>query len=105
MTIGVIDRLQTVNVEHDQRPAGMIAFDVGDRAMELALEAAAVENNQQEIGIRGNLLNPRPPLRHRQLELTPANRAVGNLRRELRAPRPRTPGVPDVLRPQPRSAA
>src|SRR6185369_10421551 len=37
---GVVDRLQAIDVEHDQRTAGAIALDVGNRAIELALEAA-----------------------------------------------------------------
>ena len=48
---GIVDRLQAIDVEHDQRAAGLIALDVGDRAIELALEAAPVGNIQQEIGI------------------------------------------------------
>ena len=98
MTIGVIDRLQTVNVEHDQRPAGMIAFDVGDRAMELALEAAAVENIQQKIGIGGRLQRLDPPLGLGQLDLKPANGLFGTVSRNLRPPRRRTPGGPELAR-------
>ena len=61
MAEGVVDRLQAIDVEHDQRAAGVIALDVGDRAMQFALEAAPVRNTQQEVGIGGGLqfLDPR----------------------------------------------
>ena len=98
MTIGVIDRLQTVNVEHDQRPAGMITFDIGDRATELALEAAAVENIQQKIGIGGRLQRLDPPLGLGQLDLEPANGLFGTVSRNLRPVCRRTPGRPELAR-------
>ena len=47
----IVDRLEAVDVEHDQRAAGMIALDVGDGAPEFAFEAAPVGNSEQEIGI------------------------------------------------------
>ena len=61
MPEGVVDRLQAIDVEHDQRAAGVIALDVGDRALQLALEAAPVGNIQQEVGVGGGLqlLDPR----------------------------------------------
>ena len=52
---GVVDRLQAIDVEHDQRAAGVIALDIGDRAMEFAFKAAPVGNIQQEVDIRGSL--------------------------------------------------
>src|SRR5437667_9016416 len=98
MTVGVIDRLQTVNVEHDQRPASMIAFDIVDSAMELALEAAAVENIQQKIGIGGRLQRLDPPLGLGRLDLKPANGLFGTVSRNLRPPRRRTPGRSELAR-------
>ena len=56
---GVVDRLQAIDIEHDQRAAGMIALDIGDRAVELALEAAPVRNIQQEVGIGARPAIPR----------------------------------------------
>ena len=55
MAEGVVDRLQAIDVEQDQRAAGVIALDIGDRAIELALKAAPVGNLQQEVGIGGGL--------------------------------------------------
>ena len=40
----IVDRFQAIDVEHDQRAAGMVALDVGDGAIEFALEAAPVRN-------------------------------------------------------------
>src|SRR6202171_5123974 len=55
----------------------MVALDVGDRAIELALKTAPVRNIQQEIDIRQTLqfINSRQCLR--QLDLEPANREFG----------------------------
>ena len=66
VTEGVVDRLQAIDVEHEQRAARMIAPDIGDRAMELALEAAAIENAEKKIGIRGGLEFRDPRLRRRE---------------------------------------
>ena len=77
MAKGVVDRLQAIDVEHDQRAARMIALDVGDRAMQLALETAPVRNIQQEVGIGGGLQLLDSGLRLGQLGLEPANRRFG----------------------------
>ena len=55
MTESVVDRLQAIDVEHDQGAAGMVALDEGDRALQFALKAAPVRNIQQEVGIGGGL--------------------------------------------------
>src|SRR6516164_1951527 len=55
MTEGIVDRLQAVDIEHNQRAACVIAFDVGDGAIDLALKAAPVRNAEQEVGFRGCL--------------------------------------------------
>src|SRR5215510_493411 len=47
MPIRIVDRLQPVDVEHQQRGARRIALDESDRARQFALEAAAVENVEQ----------------------------------------------------------
>ena len=61
MTVGVVDRLQAIDIEHDQCSVGVIAMNIRDRAAQLALEAAAIGNAQQEIGFgRGlELFDPR----------------------------------------------
>ena len=84
MSEGVVDRLQAIDVEHDERAAGTIAFDVGDRAIELALEAAPVRNAQQEVGIGGGLKFLDLRLRLGQLRLQPANCRLGVVGRRRR---------------------
>ena len=69
MPEGIVDRLQAIDIEHDQRAAGVIALDVGDRAMEFALEAAPVGNIQQEIGVGRGLEFLDPRLRLGELRL------------------------------------
>ena len=51
----IVDRLEAIDVEHDQRATAMIALDVGDRAVELTLKAPPVRNFQQEISISRGL--------------------------------------------------
>jgi hypothetical protein len=41
----IVDRLQAIDVEHDQGAARTVPLDEGDRAMELALEPAPVRNS------------------------------------------------------------
>ena len=45
----VVDRLEVVEVEHDRRALRAVALDVGDVALELALERAAVEQAGQRV--------------------------------------------------------
>src|SRR5207302_2033807 len=61
-------------------------------------EAAAVENIQQKIGIGGRLQRLDPPLGLGQLDLKPANGLFGTVSRNLRPPRRRTPGGPELAR-------
>ena len=60
MAVTVVHRLEIVEVEIDQRRAGAIALDVSQRAFELALEAAAVEDIGERIDVdaRFKLGNP-----------------------------------------------
>ena len=51
VAVPVVDRLETVEIEIDQRGAGPVALDVSERALELALEAAAVERLGQRIDV------------------------------------------------------
>src|SRR5450756_1232044 len=84
MTEGVVDRLQAIDVEHDQRATRMIALDVGDRTIEFALEAAPVRNAEQEVGIRGSLQFLDSRQRLRQLGPEPANGWLGVIGRRRR---------------------
>jgi len=45
----VVDRLEVVEVEHDRRAARPVALDVGDVALELALERAPVEQSGERV--------------------------------------------------------
>src|SRR5262249_37927512 len=70
MAVTVVDRLKFVEVEIDQRRAGAVALDVGERALELALKAAAVEHVGERIDV-----NPR-------FEVPDASAGILELRRE-----------------------
>ena len=75
---GIVDRLQAIDVEHDQRAARMVTLDVGDRAIEFALEAAPVRNIEQEVGLGGGLQLPRfAPAPRPIAVLQPADRRFG----------------------------
>src|ERR1700731_1095034 len=69
----IVDRLETIDVEHDQRATAVIALDVGDRAAELTLKATPVRNFQQEIGISRGLQLFDAGYRLRQLCPEPAD--------------------------------
>src|SRR6202007_1964491 len=71
------DRLEAIDVKHDDRAARVIALDVGNRAIELALKTAPVEDIEQEIHIRRRLQLVDARLRLRQLGPEPANRRFG----------------------------
>jgi len=43
MAVLVVHRLEAIEIDIDQRGAGPVAFHVGERALELAVEAAPVE--------------------------------------------------------------
>jgi hypothetical protein len=43
MAVCIIDRLEAVEVDIDQRRFGSVALDIGERALELTLEAASIE--------------------------------------------------------------
>ncbi len=51
----IIDRLEAIDVEHQHRATRLVTLDEGDRPGELALEAAPVEDVEQEIGLGGGL--------------------------------------------------
>ena len=48
----VVDGLEVIEVEHEQRSAVAIAVDMGDVALELCLEAAAVEQACERVVVR-----------------------------------------------------
>ena len=77
VTEGVIDRLQAIDVEHNERAARVIAPDIGNRAMEFAFEAAAIEDAEQKIGIGGGLKFCDLRLRRRKLRFQAAKRGSG----------------------------
>ena len=51
----IVDRLETIDVEHQHRATRLVTLDEGNRAGEFALEAAPVEDVEQEIGLGGGL--------------------------------------------------
>ena len=51
VAVAVVDRLEAVEIDIDQRRAGAVALDVSQRALELALETAAVEHVGQRIDV------------------------------------------------------
>ena len=51
MAVTIVDRLEFIEIEIDQRRAHAVALDVGERAREFALEAAAVERLGERIDI------------------------------------------------------
>ena len=93
----VVDRLEVVEVEHDRGAARAVALDLGDVALQLALERAAVEQPGERVvvGQMAQLLLMAPPLgdvlhlaeevqrravrapHHAALQRRPDRRAVG----------------------------
>ena len=69
MAEGVVDRLEPIDIEYDQRGARIVAADISNRAFQFPLEAAPVVNVEQEIGIGPGLLFVDPGLRLRKLGL------------------------------------
>jgi len=72
----VVDRFEAIDVEHDQRGGGVIALDVGDGAVELALKAAPVQDSEQEVGFSGRLQGLDLRLGLREFRPQPANRRL-----------------------------
>ena len=76
----VVDRLETIDVEHDQRGGGMVTLDIADRAVELAGETTAIEDVEQKIPFDAVLQNLDPLQRPRQFRLEPADDPVRAVR-------------------------
>ena len=51
MAMAIVDRLEAVEIEINQRGAGTVALDVSERTLEFALEAAAIERLGQRIDV------------------------------------------------------
>src|SRR5476651_1905246 len=47
----VVDRLEAVEIDEQQRRLALVALQIGERALELALEAAPVEDIEQWIDV------------------------------------------------------
>ena len=47
----VVDRLEAVEIDEQQRRLALVALQIGERALELALEAAPVEDVEQRIDV------------------------------------------------------
>ncbi|MGY4606218.1 hypothetical protein ACVW16_004630 [Bradyrhizobium sp. USDA 4474] len=80
MAEGIVDRLQPVDVEHDQRAAGAVAPHVGDGALELALKAAPVGNIEQEVGVGRSFEFGDAAQRLRQLDPQAADGRLADVR-------------------------
>ena len=51
----VVDRLEAVEIDEQQRRLAFVALQIGERALELALEAAPVEDVEQRIDVGARL--------------------------------------------------
>ena len=51
MAVAVVHRLEFIEIDIDQRCAGAVAFDVSERALELALKTSAIEHVGQGIDV------------------------------------------------------
>ena len=69
VAVNVVDRLEAVEVDEQQRRLAFVALQVGDRAFELAHEAAPVADVEQRIGIGARFEFADPAFRPRNLGL------------------------------------
>ena len=51
MAMRIIDRFEIIDIDVNERGAGVVALDIGERARQLPLEAVAIENVEQRIDI------------------------------------------------------
>ena len=51
VAVAVVDRLEAVEIDEQQHRLAVVALQVGERALELALEAAPVEDVEQRIDV------------------------------------------------------
>ena len=71
VAVPVVDRLEAVEVDEHQRGGGAVAFHIGERALELAIEAAPVEDVEQRIDVGARLQLGDLPFRLDQFGLEP----------------------------------
>ncbi len=71
MAMAVVDCLEAVEVDEHQRGLCAVALDVRKRALEFALEPAAVEDIEQRIDIGTRLQLPNARARNGNLALEP----------------------------------
>ena len=71
MAVAVVDALEAVEVEEDERRLGAVTRDIGKRALEFAVEAAAVEDVGERIDIGARLELGDPPFGVEQFCLEP----------------------------------
>src|SRR5207249_4480341 len=83
----VVDCLEGVEIEIEQRGARAVALHVGERALELALEAAPVEDIGERIDVGARLERRHPGARRGELALKPFD--LGGKADRGRAWRPR----------------
>ena len=55
MAMAVVDRLEAVEIEVDQDRAGRVALHIGERALQFALEAAAIDEIGERIDLGARL--------------------------------------------------
>lgn len=51
MAVGVVDPLEAVEIDEQQRRFAFVALQVGERALELAHEAAPVADVEQQVSV------------------------------------------------------
>ena len=55
MAVAVVDRLEAIEIEIDQRRSRAVAADIAERAIELALKTTPVEDIEQRIDVGARL--------------------------------------------------
>ena len=71
MSAAVVDRLETIEIDKEQRRTRAVALQIGQRPLELALEASAIEHPGQRIGVSMRRKRLDLVARRRKLELKP----------------------------------
>ena len=84
----VVDRLEPVEIDVDQDRAGLVALHIGERALQLALEAAAIDQVGERIDLGARLQGRHAAAGGRELELEPID-LLGEPHRHRTPPRRR----------------
>src|SRR6266508_6751466 len=87
VAVAVVDRLEAVEIEVEERRARSVALHIGERALELALEAAPVEYIGEWIDVGARFERRQLAARRRQLALEPLD--LGGQAHRGRTRRPR----------------